>query len=51
MIVLPSAEGESARDVAVTLPAAVTARICRDGEVLRYGADVVFGPKVDTQAS
>uniref|UniRef100_A0A0D3FNZ3 Uncharacterized protein n=1 Tax=Oryza barthii TaxID=65489 RepID=A0A0D3FNZ3_9ORYZ len=51
VIVLPSAEGESARDVAVTLPAAVTARICRDGEVLRYGADVVFGPKVDTQAS
>ncbi|KAF0914650.1 hypothetical protein E2562_031115 [Oryza meyeriana var. granulata] len=45
VIVLPSAEGEAARDVVVTLPAEVTARICRDGEVLRYGADVVFGPK------
>uniref|UniRef100_A0A0E0KIX7 Transferase family protein n=1 Tax=Oryza punctata TaxID=4537 RepID=A0A0E0KIX7_ORYPU len=51
VIVLPSADGEDARDVAVTLPAAVTARIRRDGEVLRYGADVVFGPKMDTQAS
>uniref|UniRef100_J3LSR6 Uncharacterized protein n=1 Tax=Oryza brachyantha TaxID=4533 RepID=J3LSR6_ORYBR len=51
VVVLPSAEGEAARDVVVTLPAEATARICHDGEVLRYGADVVFGPKPETQAS
>uniref|UniRef100_A0A0D9VYW1 Uncharacterized protein n=1 Tax=Leersia perrieri TaxID=77586 RepID=A0A0D9VYW1_9ORYZ len=51
VLVLPSPDGEAARDVAVTLPAEVTARICRDGEVLRYGAEVVFGPKLDDKAA
>jgi hypothetical protein len=34
----------------VTLPAEATARLCRDEEVLRYGAKVVFGPKVEMEA-
>ncbi|KAL5218172.1 hypothetical protein ABZP36_018856 [Zizania latifolia] len=50
VIVLPSAEGEAARDVVVTLPAEVTAMICRDDEVLRYGAEMVFGPKLESAA-
>ncbi|TVU45076.1 hypothetical protein EJB05_04547, partial [Eragrostis curvula] len=50
VIVLPAAEGGEARDVVVTLPAEATARVCRDGEVLRYGAKVVFGPKVEKDA-
>ncbi|XP_062212386.1 protein ECERIFERUM 26-like [Phragmites australis] len=50
VIVLPAAEGGEARDVVVTLPAEATARICRDGEVLRHGAKVVFGPKVEKVA-
>ncbi|KAG8062559.1 hypothetical protein GUJ93_ZPchr0003g16454 [Zizania palustris] len=44
LIVLPSAEGEAARDVVLTLPAEVTAMICRDDEVLRYGGEMVLGP-------
>ncbi|KAM3278018.1 hypothetical protein ACQJBY_045725 [Aegilops geniculata] len=50
VIVLPAAEGDAARDVVVTLPAEATARICRDVELLRYGAEVVAGPKVGTGA-
>ncbi|KAL6636912.1 hypothetical protein ACP70R_024484 [Stipagrostis hirtigluma subsp. patula] len=50
VIVLPAAEGGEARDVVVTLPAEATARVCGDGEVLRYGAKVVFGPKVAKEA-
>ncbi|EER90887.1 protein ECERIFERUM 26-like [Sorghum bicolor] len=45
VLVLPAAEGGEARDVVVTLPAEATARICRDPEVLRHGAEVVFGAK------
>uniref|UniRef100_A0ACD5WA87 Uncharacterized protein n=1 Tax=Avena sativa TaxID=4498 RepID=A0ACD5WA87_AVESA len=45
VIVVPAAEGDAARDVVVTLPAEATARICRDNEVLRYGAEVLAGPK------
>lgn len=48
VIVVPAAEGDAARDVVVTLPAESTARICRDEELLRYGAVVVAGPKVET---
>lgn len=44
VVVLPAAEGGDARDVVVTLPAEVTARVCGDEEVLRHGAEVVFGP-------
>jgi len=50
VIVLPAAEGGEARDVVVTLPAEVTARVCRDGEVLRHGAQVVFGAKAGKEA-
>jgi hypothetical protein len=50
LIVMPAAEGGEARDVVVTLPAEATARLCRDEEVLRYGAKVVFGPKVEMEA-
>jgi len=50
VIVLPAAEGGEARDVVVTLPAEATARVCRDGEVLRHGAQVVFGAKAGKEA-
>lgn len=39
-----------ARDVVVTLPAEATARVCRDGEVLRHGGKVVFGAKAGKEA-
>ncbi|CAN6303578.1 unnamed protein product [Urochloa humidicola] len=45
VIILPAAEGGEARDVVVTLPVEETARVCRDGEVLRHGGQVVFGVK------
>lgn len=48
VIVMPAAEGGEARDVVVTLPADAAARVCRDGELLRYGAQVVAGSKVET---
>ncbi|KAL6894065.1 hypothetical protein ACP4OV_008163 [Aristida adscensionis] len=50
VIVLPAADGGEARDVVVTLPAAATARVCGDGELLRHGAKVVFGPKAEKAA-
>ncbi|CAL4935892.1 unnamed protein product [Urochloa decumbens] len=50
VIVLPAAEGGEARDVVVTLPAEATARVCRDGEVLRHGGQVVFGVKAGKEA-
>ncbi|KAG2545933.1 protein ECERIFERUM 26-like [Panicum virgatum] len=50
VIVLPAAEGGEARDVVVTLPAEATARVCGDGEVLRHGAQVVFGAKAGKEA-
>ncbi|KAJ1293637.1 hypothetical protein BS78_01G084000 [Paspalum vaginatum] len=50
VLVLPAAEGGEARDVVVTLPAEATARVCRDAEVLRHGAKVVFGPKAGNNA-
>ncbi|CAN6309376.1 unnamed protein product [Urochloa humidicola] len=50
VIVLPAAEGGEARDVVVTLPADATARVCRDGEVLRHGGQVVFGVKAGKEA-
>jgi heat shock transcription factor len=45
VLVLPAAEGGEARDVVVTLPAEATARLCRDAEIIRHGAEVVFGAK------
>lgn len=50
VMVMPAAEGGEARDVVVTLPAEVTARVCRDQELLKYGAKVLFGPKVEKLA-
>ncbi|KAK3149371.1 hypothetical protein QOZ80_3AG0216510 [Eleusine coracana subsp. coracana] len=50
VIVMPAAEDGEARDVVVTLPVETTVRVCRDEEVLRYGAKVVFGPKAETEA-
>ncbi|GJN23348.1 hypothetical protein PR202_gb10990 [Eleusine coracana subsp. coracana] len=50
VVVLSAAEGGEARDVLVTLPVETTARVCRDEEVLRYGAKVVFGPKAAKEA-
>lgn len=49
VLVLPAPEGREARDVVVTLPAEATARVCRDAEVLRHGAEVVFGAKAEKE--
>nr|QSQ68615.1 hypothetical protein PY_026914 [Puya raimondii] len=42
----PPEAGDAARTVTVTLPSELTAQICRDDHILRYGPTIMFGPKI-----